>query len=258
MLKEVPYTIFLHNEEQRTEYLKNPTIDPASLVVTNVPYGIAKQRQWIQDNFLNPDEWYITMDDNIDHITGVEPSQYHHEKLPVKDPSFDKKIFTWEYPLATFLMLFEEDRTYAESIGAFNIGYATTPNFFFREKKYRTVGYVISKLAIRKNCSIPFDKNVLAMDDFQYTAECLLRHGKVLINNYILPVAGHYQKGGIGTIIEREQMKIADGQYLMLKYPGLFRFNRKSGMHPMADLSIRFTKEKQVTEWLQNMSKITL
>jgi hypothetical protein len=129
------------------------------------------------------------------------------------------------------------------------MGFGTTPNFFFRDKRYREVGYVISKAAVRKNVGTPFALDAQAMEDYAYTAETLLRYGKVLINNYIFPVAGHYEKGGIGTYAERLPKKIEASEILMKRYPMLFRHPKKKGTDPKGELAIRFTSLKQVEQW---------
>ena len=251
--KDKDYWIFVHNKQEASYYKLNKTIDPERIISTEQPFGISVQRQWIQDNFLKENEWHIALDDNIKYFTSVPEPLASQDSLPVKTDKSLKKAFETKISGEEFLRKCDELVEKGEREGAYNIGFATTPNFFFRQKKYRYSGYVISKACIRKNLGIPFDQNIKATDDYAYTAECLLRHGKVLIDNYIFAQGGHYEKGGIGTYKQREPLKIQDGEYLMKKYPGLFNYKKKVGCDPRAELMIRLTSEKQVNEWRKNV-----
>ena len=151
----------------------------------------------------------------------------------------------------------KEMTDFADRYGIYYCGFAVVDNAYFRVKKYRYVGYVISKLAlIKKTPLIDYDLKIQAMDDYGYTAENLKIFGRVLINNYIFPVANHYQIGGIGTYEERKPKKIADAKYLMNKYPGLFRYKKKVGCDPKAEIQVRFTNPKQVNLWRKNLLEV--
>jgi len=249
------YTLVLHTEKEKSEYMHaNPDISPEKIVVSGAPWGVAYQRQWIQDNLIPRGDWYISLDDNIKSFQAVPHGWYEHLWLPVQ--AKDKNVLmhmkeAFETPCTTerFLEICEEMREYGEREKAYNLGFATVPNFFFRGRKYRNVGYVISKAVVRKNLGIPFELENASMEDYAYTAECLLRHGKVLINNFCIPIAGHYEKGGIGTYAERLPAKIRDSAFLIEKYPGLFRYNRKTGSDPKGELIIRFNSLDQVEKW---------
>jgi len=243
------YTLVLHTEEEKEEYLKNLTVSPEKIVVSNAPFGVANQRQWIQDNLLEKDEWYVSLDDNIHSFQCVPDSHYEQDILPVKTDKAMKDLYDTPCSGKRFLEKCQEMAVLGESERIYNIGFGTTSNYFFRDKKYREVGYVISKAAVRKNVGTPFALDAQAMEDYAYTAETLLRYGKVLINNFIFPVAGHYEKGGIGTYAERLPQKIAACKILMERYPALFRHPNKKGTDPKGELAIRFTSLKQVEQW---------
>lgn len=251
---DIDYKIVLHNEEERSYYLLNKTIEPAKIIVSNASFGIAYQRQWIQDNSLKPNEWYITLDDNIRRFTGVAESHYDKEKLPTQSDKSLKDIYESPVSIQRFLKICDEMKDKGEKEGIYNMGFAVVENYFFRETKYRYVGYVISKAAIRKNLGIPFELENQSMEDYAYCAEVLKRYGKVLINNYIWPIAGHYEKGGIGTYKERLPHKIKDAEFLMKKYPGLFRQPTKKGYDNRGELVFRPRNLKQVEIWRKSLS----
>jgi hypothetical protein len=99
------------------------------------------------------------------------------------------------------------------------------------------------------------DPKIQAMDDYGFSAEHHYLYGKVLINNFLWPVAGHYEPGGIGTYEDRVGRKIQDCNYLMQKYPGFFRYKVKKDCHPKAELQVRFTNETQVQTWRRTVRR---
>lgn len=246
----IDYRIILHDEEQKAAYLKNPSIKPEKLIVANKPPGMTRIRRWVLDTLVEPGEWYLMLDDNITEFQVVKDSHYGQELLPAKEsPAFYKDIFENPVPAKRFMECVEEMRVKAEEIGAYHCGFASNANFFFRERKWRTVGYVIGKATMTRKSDINYEPGVEAMDDYLFTAQNLLRFGRVLINNFVLPVKKHYDVGGIGTYEMRLPAKIADGQYLMARFPGLFRYVKKAGKPLEAELALRFTSEKQVEKW---------
>lgn len=257
LLEGYDYQIVLHNEEERSAYLKNPTIKPETLVVSGQPKGVSGQRQWIQDNLLTKGEWHLTLDDNVKYFTAVPDPYQNKPYLPTKQDNETpwRKIFGTKITTEQFMNICQEMIELGEQIGAYNIGFATTPNHYFRQRKFHNVGYIISKVALRKHVGIEFDPLVRAMDDYAYTAECLLKHGKVLRNDYVFPQGGHYQKGGIGRYEERLERKQFDCVYLMWKYPGLFRYNPKKGSDK-SELAIRLIDEGQVERWQFQMRQL--
>lgn len=246
----IPYTIILHNEEQKELYLKNPKIKPETLFVANQPVNMTGIRNWILENLVDTGEWYVILDDNITEFQCVSDEFYSKEDLPVKtETSKYKEVFENKVDAKRMVQVFQESIIEAEKIGANLIGFASTPNFFFRNKKYRQVGYVIGKTQIIKKTDLRYELQVSAMDDYLWTALNLERFGKVLINNYFVAIKKHYAKGGIGTYQERLPAKLKDCDYLMKRFNGLFRYKIKAGTDPKAELAIRFTSTEQVERW---------
>lgn len=240
------YRVVVHTDEQAREYEKEGV---KNLVVSGVPRGITNQRNWITRNLVEPNEWYVSLDDNITGFRGVAPEHYASPELAVKSSRFDRAIFDYQIPWGELFERWRLDIAHADAHGIAYVGFATVPNYYFLGKKYRHVGYVISKAVLIRRMGIWYDTKLEAMEDFGFCAENLVRFGKVLINNFIIPEAGHYEAGGIGTYEERLPRKIQDCEYLMQKYPGLFRYKVKAGCHPRAELQIRFTSSEQVEKW---------
>lgn len=246
----IPYRVLLHTVNCKNEYIAAGIVKESNIIVTNAAPGITNQRNWLVANLAKKGEWFISLDDNITGFKRVVDKYYYKfKKLLVESPAISQKDFDQEVTAKEFIKLVEEDIKIAEQIGAEYTGFATVDNYFFNSKKYKPVGYVISKACAIKHMGLTYDKNIKAMDDYGFTADQLIRNNAVLINSWIKPIAGHYEKGGIGTYEERLPKKIADAEYLMKKYPEMFRYKVKKGCHPKAEIQFRFTNPKQIVEW---------
>lgn len=246
----IEYKIVLHDLEQYNLYVQNSSIKKECLLVANQPVGMVGIRSWILENLVKDGEWYLLLDDNISCFEAVKEPFYQESILNVKgNPAFYKPIFENEVDATMFLKICEDSIKEAERIGAKLVGFASNVNFFFREKKFRDVGYVIGKTQLIKKTNLKYDRNVFATDDYLWTAQNLETFGKVLVNNYAVAVKKHYAKGGIGLYEDRLKWKLTEVDYFMRRFPGLFRFKIKKGCHPKAEIQLAFTKNKQVEKW---------
>lgn len=251
LLKNFDYKIFLHNQQQLDEYKKNKELDETKLFNTDTPFGMSKIRKWILNNYIEDNEWFLMLDDNIEYFTAIKDQYYNKLQLPKKNIN-QKEELEETITFEKFLELTKKDIEIANGIGIKLIGYAVVDNLYFRTKKYRQVGYVVGKTTYIKKSQITYDENV-EMDDYYMTAENLKVFGKVLINNFIFPYKKHYARGGIGTYQERLPQKIKDCKYIIQKYPGLFRYKEKAGCHPKAEIQIKFTEPEQVALWRRKL-----
>lgn len=248
--KNISYKVLLHTEKEKEEYVSAGRVRGEDIIVTNAAKGITHQRNYICENLAVRGKWHITLDDNISGFKRVIDKHYFTKKsIDVDSPDVTQTSFNQPVHADEFVKLLEEDIKIAEQIKSYYCGFASVDNYFFNSKKYRPVGYVISKAVAIKYDGSTYDKKLNGMEDFGFTAAQLLAHGKVLINGWIKPINGHYEKGGIGTYEERLPSKIHDAALLIKKFPGLFRYKEKKGCHPKAELQIRFHSPKQVQDW---------
>jgi hypothetical protein len=255
------YTVVVHDETQKALYCENPTIEPSRVVVSGVPgdtFGLTRQREWVCRNLVEPGEWFVFADDNIKSLSAVPEPHYLEPSLPVQDDKSLKEVYDTPCSPARFMEIGREMCQEAGRVGANLCGFATTGNFFFRGRKYRYAGYVIGKLMLW--CNQPdfeFDHTV-SMEDFRNTAEHLYRYGAVLINNYVFPVAGHYEQGGMGTYEERIPIRKRDVKLLLKQYPGLFRVKDRPGFEPNTDLALRIHHPRQIQQWRRDLPRLRL
>jgi len=231
-----------------------------SPVVAPVGPGVTVIRRWVMRNLIRVGEWYLQMDDLVESFRGPAKAHYdRHEYCNVESPRIAQRTFDEGLSPREVRRRLEVDVEVAEQRGAEHVAFAPVDNYYFRGKKYRNVGYCLGRVVLtRKSLAAEYEPEVAtAMDDFQFTASQLLATGRVLIDNWILPVKKHYQPGGIGTYAERLPQKIADCRRLMARYPGLFAYRVKSGCHPKAELRVRFNSTRQVDEWRRSLSTRT-
>lgn len=249
---EIDYRVLLHSEKCKSEYIKAGIVHEKKIIVTNQPKGITNQRNWICKNLAKEGQWYISLDDNISGFKRVVDKYYYTKKsLPVESSNITQNDYNQLMSASEFIEILQKDIELAEKIKAEYIGFSTVDNYFFNSKKYKTVGYVISKAVAIKYTGLSYDVKLEAMEDFGYCAEQLIKNNAVLINSWIKPICNHYEVGGIGTYEQRLPRKIIDCQYLMKKYPNFFRYKVKKGCHPKAELQIRFNKPEQIIKWKQ-------
>lgn len=253
----IDYKVLLHTDKCKNDYIEAGIVHEKNIIVTNQPKGITNQRNWICKNLAKHGQWYISLDDNISGFKRVIDKYFDTKKsLPVESKDISQKDYNHPITALEFLQILQKDIEVAEKIKAEYIGFSTVDNYFFNSKKYKTVGYVISKAVAIKYNGLDYDVKLEAMEDFGYCAEQLIKNNAVLINSWMKPVCNHYEAGGIGTYEQRLPRKIIDCEYLMKKYPNFFRYKVKKGCHPKAELQIRFNNPKQIIQWkIQNLRK---
>lgn len=251
--------VLVHNREQRDAYAA-AGVPEAWLHVTDTEpdaCGLTRQREWALKNLAGRDEWVCFADDNIRALTGVHGMLYHEETLSTRDgrgAKWWRDAFAREWPGWRFLDVVAPDCiAEAEQLGARLVGFSVTENPFFRGRKFRPVGYVIGKLMLWKHePEFPWDHTV-TMEDFRNTAEHLLRYGRVLVNNFLWPRAGHYEPGGMGTYDQRIIHRKRDVVRLLEQYPGLFRRKDRKGFVPGTELALRLHRPEQIDVWRRDL-----
>jgi hypothetical protein len=147
----IDYTIVLHNDKEKADYLKNKTLNHKKILVANVPFGMPQIMHFINAK-IKKDEWILKLDDNIKSFTAVDDKHYNLANAPA-----DRKVFNNVITPTKFLKLVDETIKEADKIGAKFIGFAVTDNPMFRSKKYRHVGYVLGKMVCIKGSELQFD-----------------------------------------------------------------------------------------------------
>ncbi|MCK5558778.1 MAG: hypothetical protein KAJ01_10380, partial [Candidatus Hydrogenedentes bacterium] len=123
-----------------------------------------------------------------------------------------------------------------------------------RGRKWREVGFVwVSLSLVKREADLRIDPKFTAMDDYQFTAEQLLRHGAVLINGYVWADKRFYEAGGAGAKDGRLQRKVQEVDWLIEMYPGLYRRANRANSAPGAEVRMRMNSRQQIEKWRAQM-----
>lgn len=251
------YTVLVHNKDQASAYRlagKATGVDPKRVIVTGVPadqFGLTRQREWVTQNLVEKDEWFVFADDNIREIQAVPLPEYSSSSLDVQSDETLRSAFRTRCEPERFLgEIFVECTSRADKLGVSHLGFAAVDNYFFRGNKWKNVAYIIGKLMLWKNTGELVFDHTITMEDFELTAQSILKFGYSLVNNYVYPLAGHYEMGGMGTKKERLPDRINDVALLQKKYPGLFNVKIRPDGNP--DLGLKFYTHEKAMEWKRN------
>lgn len=261
---DMDYVVVCHSDAQRDAYLAaQPRLEPARVISSGVPTGITGgtigangQRKWVVEHYAKPGEWVLFADDNIAAFAGVPLWLHSEATLPVKDGSAtDYGASSWN---ALYGHRFDRDdmddivatmTDRCDRDGIWIAGFATNGNPYFLGNHWRRVGYVSSKAMLWKHDPTWPWELMEHMDDYHYSAEHHRRHGRVLVNNWVIPVAGHYEPGGVGSYQSRIPYRRESVHRLVALYDGLLRPKQRKGFAPNTELAFRLTTEKQVDAW---------
>lgn len=248
--------VLLHDVADVAAYNAAGRLGEARTFLTNAepgPGGLVRNTELGIRALADPGEWIVLADDDISEVQAVPLPWSELSALDVHDPGSAPDV-GWDALFRTpvgaegFVAIVAEAIARAESIGSHVVGFGTTKNFYFRGRKWRTVGYVMGGLRLwRYDPGYAWDDSV-GMEDFRDSAEQLRRYGTVLINNYVHAVCGMYGEGGMGDRSARLEQRELDIRALDLAYPGLLRVHRK-GTTGYPDLRIRLTSDLQVERW---------
>jgi len=205
-------------------------------------------------SMLAPGEWCLQMDDRIRGFTACEPDFYksntqlaHEEGGRPKRAMYDDIL---NRPV-TFAQFYEEiildSIREAEERGANIVGFSPFDNPAFCYKKWNDVSYTQNKMILLRKTNLSWDQGLPAMEEYSMLASQLLEYGRVLVNKWARPVAGHYEPGGLGPLIDRLPAKRAACADIQTRWPGLFKDQRDG------DLVLRWRELDQIERWRAGM-----
>ena len=127
---DLPYTVVTHDVNDAAWYRKNQLLDKATVLVSHVSSGIARQRNWILENLVAPGRWVLMLDDNIKRFEKVDPHFYGQEQVEREalDSAFWRKIYRQPATWSMVKSCLRESIWKAERIGANLIGFASAEN----------------------------------------------------------------------------------------------------------------------------------
>lgn len=253
LVKNLPDTVRLvvHDGQQAAEYMRYG-VPAEHIIVSNAPYTISHQRQFILDHA--PEEgWFLMLDDNIGHFE-VLSDYWWYETDELTDEHVLPKKYSETSP-QQFMLYLEEAMRYAESVGSHLLGAASTSNTFFNRKKYIHAGFTLGKiLGVRKPTRAVFDAESAVKEDYQFSAENIYQYGKAVVCRWLRPGGyKHFQKGGCGTMDERAIRQVKAATRIMQLYPGLYRIKDRANRPKGGEIQQTLNTEKGIERWRAEM-----
>ena len=239
--------VVITNPEELAEYQANPRLAGYQLTAANVT-GLIPCRNWVLDNIGEEGEWLILMDDNLLGFERVKEPEYSMGTAKKKE-DYEQAVSGDE-----FVELILADLNRWEKKGVTLYGTAVIDDWFFRRKKYKFTAFIQHKCCAIKKTGLRYDTRMNIREEYQITAETLLRQGVVVRNEYLFAKRQHFMEGGIGSREERNPGYLHDAKYLISKYPGLFRINNaKKDCLPNTEICIVPTSLKAIHDWRMNL-----
>jgi len=266
LVKELNYHYIFNSNEERNRAIKELNLKKSGTHVADInkkdvgQYGVALAREWGERNLINEGEWYIWMDDNVDHFTWLPLPWYNYERIdfdfdwtdPVGKDLMIKYCYEWRSiyeeicPIEQVIKNWEEMIKKCEEMNTVAGGFAIETNYFFRRIKWQHFGYCRTQNAVIKNTGLPWDYWEGGMiEDMARSVDVIARYGCVCINRFMKPIKQFWEKGGIGSFQERMPNLIDGCKRLMKMYPGFLQYVKNH------DYQLMFKKRslKSVNQW---------
>lgn len=228
---DIKHTVLIHTESDYDKFVKGNTIY-GDAVVTNNPKGLAYQRNTALSH-MDEGEWAVFMCDDFIQIKS-KPKELilsSKNKLDIttanqSEHRLGKKDIC---SLRTMFSMFDKLISVAEANGIHLIGFGLHDNPLNMRNKFTTKGLADGRFWLVKKAKYKFDIKAQLIDDVAWTAENLIRHGNVLVLNWLVPYFQRYTSGGFGTTEERKKQRRLECQYLVNKYNPLVIYANKPG-----------------------------
>lgn len=237
----IPHIVLCHSEADRERFIANGTAERGSIVATGNPRGLPRQRNYAL-SLLKEGEWGLFLNDDLSGVTYLK--DYYDtgaESIPVttKNTTYYGKQFSAPATLKEFICFCHNLTMEAEKRRVYYAGFASNGNPLFRARRYRTQGLVDGRAVLVRKSALRFDESDDAgvIEDHFFTAENIKVFGKVLVDNWVLPLFKRNTEGGYGTIEERAPELRRACAYLLKKYPYLFKYKTKKGYPPFTQVA---------------------
>jgi glycosyltransferase involved in cell wall biosynthesis len=222
----IDHTVLMHSYEQFVKFQAGGTLagEPR---ITGKPKGLAYQRNAALD-MMEEGEWAVFMCDDFQQIRS-----YPIAKIMDRTASINVTIQNqaehklrqdkFKMTLKEMFSMFPRLIQIAEANNVKLIGFGLHDNPLNLGRKFTTRGLADGRFWLVQKSTYRFDENVQMVDDVGWTAENLIRHGKVLVLNWTVPYFQRYTAGAFGSIAHRTEQRRKECAYLANKFAPMVR-----------------------------------
>lgn len=225
----IDHYVLTHSIDHSEMFKKGGTIAGVEITTGN-PKGIARQRNFALKS-LKDGEWACFMSDDFLKIKSMEKDIILSRKseINVTIQNQNEHRLKNNISLSEFFGLFPALTTAAEKNGINLIGFGLTDNPLNLKNKFSTKGLVDGRVTLVRKTQISYDENINALDDYMFTAENIIRFGRVLVLNWSVPIFSRFTSGGLGDREERTPQMIKECGLLVEKYYPILQYAEKAG-----------------------------
>jgi len=253
---DAEWHIVVHTAAQRLRLLAGnvPGVAPGRVHVSGAipahPFaGAALQREWAEQNLIATGEWYVTVDDNVQHVEGLPKEKWPGEGgLTVEQAnSLRRQFVTRLLPVDIFdrtrAIIARADRL-GSDIGAFATA-GGNPRFLTRH--HREVAPCNTRWSVQRKAGrtwVPWPD--IMLEDLVRTVSVVASGQAAPVDNWTSAYKLDGEPGGLGPSESRRGHQRADCLRMMQMYPGLLRWPKGKDWF----LSFRKTNMGHVRRWL--------
>jgi len=251
-------TFICDTDEQRSN-LVALGVQPSCIKVTGITgagiTGVSLAREWTVTHAMPVNEWSLWLDDNVQELTGIPYKFSSREKIDLKDGNDWRSLFDLRINKQEFFQYVFETIGHADKHRTIFAAFANENNFYFRQRKWQYYGYCRTQCGLYKNDgSTWFPFKTMMLEDGYKSIDVVARYGRVVINRYMKAVKPQFERGGIGSFLERLPHLMDNCSRLAGMYPGLVETTGDGSQYgdPKASgFNIKFTlrSPKTVDEW---------
>ena len=226
----IEHNVLIHKQEDYIKFKNGGTI-AGNPIITNEPKGLAYQRNAALE-LMNENEWAVFMCDDFQKVLSYSINDIYTKPNKL-DITFENQM---QYALRNdknqmtlkeMFTMFPKLIQLAEKNKVYLIGFGLHTNPINLRSKFTTRGLADGRFWLVKKSNYKFDNNVQMVDDVAWTAENIIRHGKILVLNWCVPLFKRYTAGAFGSISERKEQRLKECKYLANKYYPLIKIAKK-------------------------------
>ena len=227
-----------HNTEQ-ADRLRS-AFSVADIVSLDIPVpepGVnGFDRDICEQVLFDMDDWYVSVDDNITHLSGLDPELYKLSSLE-PDPRF-RAEFERVIDPKRLPSIFDEMIDNAESAGTSYAAFTKAKNYYFRLGKWQSVGFACNAFCLKKRIGSPwYSRHFKCIADMAQSVMTVARTGACLVNRFARMEKTYHESGGIGSAEIRLPYRYATLNFLLDHFYGLI-------VEDTSELGIRFSRVK--------------
>lgn len=254
------YDVVCHSPEAYEKFAEAGNVFSQRLLVSNVPKGLANNRNWYIENHLRDGEWCLMLVDDWMHATELDCYDYPPgNPLPVvlTNTTEWKRKFNNKISMEKFLQRANELTVECHARDTTLGGFAGNDNALFRKPHFRRNALADGRAIVLRKTHLRFDPNAQMVDDVCFTAQTLEAFGRVLVNEWVHPYCRRYTQGGYGNLESRMEQRKADCQYLVQRFPGLITYREKPGWPAGSHVQIQAMRADKLRIWRLWMQEMT-